>query len=55
MESKFNYISCNKGGFHQNELINMICLDKNCQNNALVCPICYETEFPIILNRLFII
>ncbi len=41
---KLNYFSCNKGGLHEGEHLNYICLNKECTERGLVCSICRNTD-----------
>ncbi len=39
---KVKYIECPKGGFHEGELLNTVCLNDECKINALCCCVCVD-------------
>lgn len=41
---KVRYLKCSKGDLHQGEVLNFICIDPQCKNKGLVCPVCQATD-----------
>ncbi|KRX03368.1 hypothetical protein PPERSA_12647 [Pseudocohnilembus persalinus] len=39
---QLDYFHCQKENLHQNENLSIICLDKQCIENPLICPICQD-------------
>lgn len=35
-----HYSHCPNGDLHTGELMNLVCVDANCQHRGLICPIC---------------
>jgi len=40
---KVRYLKCSKGGLHEGEVLNFVCIDANCKNKGLICPVCQNT------------
>ncbi|KRW98486.1 hypothetical protein PPERSA_03317 [Pseudocohnilembus persalinus] len=41
-QQAIQYQCCNKGGLHEGECLNLICLDKSCKNEKLLCSVCIQ-------------
>ena len=37
---KLRYFPCKKGGDHDGEVLNYICLEQKCKNKGLICSMC---------------
>jgi len=37
---KIYYLECDKQASHEGEALNVLCIDKKCNQNGLICPIC---------------
>lgn len=35
-----NYLNCTLGDMHEGEQLNFVCLDSNCKEIGLICPVC---------------
>lgn len=43
-KAKVKYFKCKQGGLHDGEIMNFICIDPNCKNKGLICPVCQSTD-----------
>lgn len=41
---KIAYSKCKKGGLHNGEPLNIVCLDNKCSEQMLICSICKSEE-----------
>lgn len=41
-KSKINYFSCDCKGLHEGEKLVLVCIQPDCKNKGLICPVCKE-------------
>ena len=39
-KARVRYLKCQEGGLHEGEVLNFICIDPQCRQKGLICPVC---------------